>query len=189
MSMNTGTKNQFHYRRLSVVYQLKNALLINCKLQSTDNEKSPIIDAIPKSKKVASWASVYTDALFRQTRPPASLRNRLVGDIPKPRMIANFVVRLSVVSLRYSQSHIIKKQGKADPESIHFCPALLITTVTILSAAVWQLPALSSSHRRRIAPRSVWPSAAPAFPVLLLGSLCRLPFSERSAVRIPAEVL
>jgi hypothetical protein len=28
------------------------------------------------------------------------LRNRLVGDIPNPRMIANFVVRLSVVSLR-----------------------------------------------------------------------------------------
>ena len=117
------------------------------------------------------------------------LRNRLVGDIPNPRMIANFVVRLSVVSLRWSQSHIIKKQGKADPESIHFCPALLITTVTILSAAVWQLPALSSGHRHRTAPHSVWPSAAPAFPALLPGSLCKLPSSERSAVHIPAGVL
>ena len=52
------------------------------------------------------------------------LRNRLVGDIPNPRMIANFVVRRSVVSLLLSQPRIIKKQGKADPESIHFCPAL-----------------------------------------------------------------
>ena len=129
--------------------------------------------------------------MLRSVKPGLrpDLRNRLVGDIPNPRMIANSVVRLSVVSLRWSQSHIIKKQGKADPESIHFCPALLITTVTILSAAVWQLPALSSGHRRRTAPRSVWPSAAPAFPVLLPGSLCRLPFSERSAVRIPAGAL
>ena len=37
------------------------------------------------------------------------LRNRLVGDIPNPRMIANFVVRLSVVSLHWSQSHIYIK--------------------------------------------------------------------------------
>jgi hypothetical protein len=73
-------------------------------------------------------------------------------------MIANFVVRLSVVLLRWSQSHIIKKQGKADLKSIHFCPALLITNITILSAAVWRLPALFSGHRRRTAPRSVWAS-------------------------------
>ena len=129
--------------------------------------------------------------MLRSAKPGLrpDLRNRLVGDIPNPRMIANFVVRRSVVSLLLSQPHIIKKQGKAYPESIHFCPALLITTVTILSAAVWQLPALSSGHRRRTAPRSVWPSAAPAFPVLLPGSLCRLPSSERSAVRIPAGAL
>lgn len=141
------------------------------------------------SKKVASWASVYTDAPFRQTSLRPDLRNRLVGDIPNPHMIANFVVRRSVVSLCCSQSHIIKKQGKANPESIHFCPALLITAVTILSAAVWQLPTLSSSHRRRTAPRSVWPSSAPAFPVLLPDTLCMLPFSERSAVHIPAGAL
>ena len=132
--------------------------------------------------------------IYRCSVPPNQaagqfLRNRLVGDIPNPRMIANFVVRLSVVLIRWSQSHIIKKPGRADPESIHFCPSLLITTFTILSAAVWRLPALSSDHRRRTAPRSVWPSAAPAFPVLLPGSLCRLPFSEQSAVHIPAGVL
>ena len=64
--------------------------------------------------------------MLRSAKPGLrpDLRNRLVGDIPNPRMIANFVVRLSVVSLRWLQSHIIKKQGKADPESIHFCPAL-----------------------------------------------------------------
>ena len=50
--------------------------------------------------KLASWASVYTDAPFRQTRPPARFENRLVGAIPNPRVIANSVVRLSVVSLR-----------------------------------------------------------------------------------------
>ena len=133
---------------------------------------------------------LYIQMLF--SAKPAlrpDLRNRLVGDIPNPRMIANFVVRLSVVSLRWSQSHIIKKQGKADPESIHFCPALLITTVTILSAAVWRLPVLSSDHPRRTAPRSVWPSTTPAFPVLLPCSLCKLLSSERSAARIPAGAL
>ena len=117
------------------------------------------------------------------------LRNRLVGDIPNPSMIANFVVRLSVVSPRCSQSHITKRQGKADPESIHFCPALLITIITILSAAVWRLLSLSLGHRHRTAPRSVLLSTAPAFPLLLPGSLCRLPFSEQSAVHIPAGVL
>ena len=95
--------------------------------------------------------------MLRSAKPGLrpDLRNRLVGDIPNPRMIANFVVRLSVVLLRWSQSHIIKKQGKADPESIHFCPALLITIITILSAAVWRLLSLSLGHRRRTAPRSV----------------------------------
>lgn len=129
--------------------------------------------------------------MLRSAKPDLrpDLRNRLVGDIPNPRMIANFVVRLSVVSLRCSQSHLTKRQGKADPESIHFCPALLITTIAILSAAAWRLPALSSGHRRRTAPRSVWLSAAPAFPALLPGSLCKLPSSERSAVHIPAGVL
>lgn len=99
--------------------------------------------------------------MLRSAKPGLrpDLRNRLVGDIPNPRMIANFVVRLSVVSFRWLQITYNKKQGKADPESIHFCPALLITTVTILSAAVWRLPALSSGHRRRTAPHSVWPSA------------------------------
>ncbi len=142
--------------------------------------------------KLANWQTGHLYIQMLHSAKPALrpvLRNRLVGDIPNPRMIANFVVRRSVVSLCCSQSHIIKKQGKADPESIHFFPALLITTVTILSAAVWRLLALSSGHRRRTAPRSVWPSAAPAFPVLLLGSLCRLPFSEQSTVHIPAVVL
>ena len=140
----------------------------------------------------ANWQAGHLYIQMLRSAKPGhrpDLRNRLVGDIPNPRMIANFVVRRSVVSLLLSQPHIIKKQGKSNPKPIHFCPALLITTVTILSAAVWQLPALSSSHRRRTAPRSVWPSAAPAFPVLLLGSLCRLPFSEQSAVHIPAVVL
>ena len=150
------------------------SLFVSLSIFSTNSQAGHLYIQMLRSAKPVLWPD---------------LRNRLVGDIPNPRMIANFVVRLSVVLLRWSQSHIIKKQGKADPESIHFCPALLITTVTILSAAVWQLPALSSGHRRRTAPRSVWPSAIPAFPVLLPGSLCRLPSSERSAVRIPAGAL
>ena len=139
----------------------------------------------------ANWQAGHLYIQMLRSAKPGHrpLRNRLVGDIPNPRMIANFVVRRSVVSLLLSQPHIIKKQGKSNPKPIHFCPALLITTVTILSAAVWQLPALSSSHRRRTAPRSVWPSAAPAFPVLLPDTLCMLPFSEQSAARIPAGAL
>ena len=73
--------------------------------------------------------------MLRSAKPALrpDLQNQLVGDISNPRMIANFVVRLSVVSLRWSQSHIIKKQIKADSESIHFCPALLITTISLFN--------------------------------------------------------
>ena len=52
--------------------------------------------------------------MLRSAKPGLrpDLRNRLVGGIPNPRMIANSVVRLSVVSLRWSQSHITKKAGQ-----------------------------------------------------------------------------
>ena len=110
------------------------------------------------SKKVASWASVYTDAPFRQTRPPARFAKPACWGHPQSPYDCQLRCQPErrfnpLVTITYN-----KKQGKADPESIHFCPALLITTVTILSAAVWQLPALSSGHRRRTAPRSVWAS-------------------------------
>jgi hypothetical protein len=52
-----------------------------------------------RTHKSASWASVYTDAPFPLFRIIPKLCNPLVGVIPNPRMIANSVVRLSVVSL------------------------------------------------------------------------------------------
>ena len=51
----------------------------------------------------ANWQAGYLYIqMLRSVKPGLrpDLRNRLVGDIPNPRMIANFVVRLSVVSLR-----------------------------------------------------------------------------------------
>lgn len=148
-----------------------------------------ITTKLSQARILASWASVYTDAPFRQTRPPARFAKPACWGHPQSPYDCQLRCQAErrftpLVTITYN-----KKQGKADPESIHFCPALLITTVIILSAAVWRLPALSSDHRRRTAPRSVWPSATPAFPVLLPGSLCRLPFSEQSAVHIPAVVL
>lgn len=83
--------------------------------------------------------------MLRSAKPAhrPDLRNRLVGDIPNPRMIANSVVRLSIISLRWSQAHITKKAGQGRSGIHPFLPCPLITTLTILSAAVWQLPVLS----------------------------------------------
>ena len=134
--------------------------------------------SIQRSEKSASWASVYTDAPFHQIRPPARFAKPACWG--RPQSPYDCQLRCQA-ERRFSPLVTVtktKKEGRAVVEFIHFCPALLITTVTILFAAVWQLPVLSSNRRHRTAPRSVWPSAAPAFPVLLPGNLCKLLSSE-----------
>ena len=122
--------------------------------------------------------------------PPGQIRKTgLLGTSPIPVRLPTSLSGCASVSSANCIHRNQKREGRAVVECIHFCLALFIGTVTIPSDAAWRLPALSSYHRHRTAPHFVWLSAAPAFPALLPGSLCMLPFSERSTVRIPAGVL
>ena len=111
-----------------------------------------------RSKKVASWASVYTDAPLHQTRPPARFVKPACSGHPQFPYDCQLCCQAErrftpLVTITYN-----KKTGQGRSGIHPFLPCPLITTVTVLSSAVWQLPVPFADHRYRTAPRSVWAS-------------------------------
>lgn len=109
------------------------------------------------------------------------LRNRLGGDIPNPRLIASFVVRLCVAFHHWLLSQKSKKDGRAVVECSIF--ALLCSSVFYNSfRCCLVLLALSSDHRRRIAPRSAYLPPSFITSCFLPAMIVALPSPDCSAL-------
>ena len=143
-------RQQWRSNNMHPVFPVQGSVLGIARHYRSDTNRS-----LKNPNELASWASVYTDAPFRQTRPPARFaKPACLGHPQFPydcQLCCQAERRFTpLVTITYN-----KKAGQGRSGIHPFLPCPLIATVTILSSAVWQLPVPFADHRRRTAPRSV----------------------------------